>query len=713
MHEATAPTSSIEEIIVTSQHREEKLQDVPIAITAMTADQMQAQGVVNAFDIGKITPGFSTNRVVGFGTPFMRGVGTTNVLAGDEPSVATYIDGFYQGLGIAAQLPFNNVERIEVLKGPQGTLYGRNAVGGLVNIITRAPQSEFGVNGSAGYSNYDTWTGNAYITGGLSDSVAADLAVTTQDQGKGFNKNILNGKHYGTNDYLAVRSKVAIDLGDNDKLTLGAEYADSKNNLANVNSVAPGTTPLAHGNGEIYSDQPHEFAGNIDPRFDVEQYGVNAKLDLDVDFANFVSLTQYRHLINHNAVEGDGTSSDGVLVGMQDDATGTPQLVIPVSFFYVDKQAIRFATQEFQLISKSGGPFKWITGTFFQTSKDGYEPLNINFYTAAPPLAIIERWQKTLAVAAFAQGTYTFENGLSITEGVRYSAEKKSIGGDISQLNAEGGYDVASGDQSTWFRSFTFRLAADYHINDRLMVYATANKGFKSGLFNEQNIDNPAVKPETLYAYEIGFKADPLDYLRVDGSVYYYDYRGIQTFITAPSGLTFLQNAGSAEMYGAELSLEVTPAKGFSVRSGIGLENATYDKFPQAQVYMASDSGGNYPTAMDVSSNDVIRTPKVTANLGASYVFEVGAAGNVALNASVAYSDSFYWDLANEFKQDAYALVDLSAMYTTPNDRWSLTVWGKNVTDKDYLIYYNPQQRYDAVAWGDPATYGATVGFKF
>ena len=716
-------SGGIEEIVVTSQHRAERLKDVPIAITAATAEQMQAQGVSDAFDISKITPGFSTNRVVGFGAPFMRGVGTTSVLAGDEPSVATYIDGFYQGLSVATQLPFNNVERVEVLKGPQGTLYGRNAVGGLVNIVTRKPSSEAGVEGSVGYANYDTWAGNAYLTSGLGDGIAADLAVTAQDQGKGFSRNLVDGKRYGTNDYVSVRSKLLFELDGENSLLIGAEYTDSRNNLANVNSPAPGTIPLMHGGDIVYGQTRDEFAANIDPKFDVEQFGINATLNLDVGFASLVSLTQYRRVEALYHVEGDGTSSDGTLSTQVQTPNG-PLTVAPASFFYTSKQSIPyFVTQEFQLVSKDAGPFKWITGTYAQASQDGYDPLSLFYSTQAPALSIIDRDQKTLALAAFAQGSYTLANGIQLTQGIRYSAEEKSTDGTVSRINQQGGYDVygdgPDDDQSKWFRSFTFRTAADYHVSEALMVYGTINKGFKSGVFNQQNIGAPPVKPETLYAYEIGFKASPTNSIRIDGSAYYYDYRDLQTFVVGADGLTRLQNAGGAEMYGLELTAEASLTRGFTLRGGLGLERATYTDFPDAEVFLparnidGSLSGGGYLAPQDVSGNDVIRTPKVTGNLGASYLFEVGSAGTVTLNGSAAYNGKFAWDQGNVFYQKAYTLIDLSARYATPDERWSLTLWGKNVTGEDYLVYRNTKQRFDAVAWGNPATYGLSLGYRF
>ncbi|API59700.1 hypothetical protein BSL82_10525 [Tardibacter chloracetimidivorans] len=718
-----ADDNGIADIVVTAERRADRLQDVPIAITAATANQLKAQGVVDAFDIGKITPSFNSNRTIGFGTPIMRGVGSTNITLGDEPSVATYVDGFYQGVSAGAQLPFNNIERVEVLKGPQGTLYGRNATGGLINIITRIPKSELSIEGQAGYASYDTITADAYVTGGLADGLSSDLAVTFRDQGQGYSRNLLTGKSAGRSEYVAVRSKTAWDFSAANSLVIGLSYAKSKNDIANVNLPLPGTAPLLAGPGILYGRKRGEFASNLTPRFDVEEYGVNATLRLDLGFANLVSLSQYRRLDIKNEVEGDGTSADGVLSttqlgitpGLPAGSELTPQLVIPASFSYDAPQEVPyFVTQELQLVSNDGGPFKWIVGGYYQTSKDEYAPaLLLNFQVDAPPLASFAVGQSTRAAAAFAQGSYTLSSGLSFTGGVRYSTEKKSLTGSASSLNELGSYDTIPADQSKRFNSFTYRAAIDYRINRKLLLYATTNKGFKSGLFNASSIAAPAVSPETLYAYEAGFKADPNAFLRINGSIYYYDYKDLQTFAVDRQGIAFLQNAGGAEMYGVELAVEAIPYGGLNLRASLGLEHARYQNFANAQVLIPSPSGGNYTTQENVSGNKMLRTPEITGNIGATYSFALKSEGTLTLNASAAYSGEYFWDAGNRFQQSAYVLVDLSARFSTPDDRWNVRVWGKNVTDKAYAIYGNADTRYFSVGFGEPATYGVTIGKAF
>lgn len=719
---ASTPAEAIQvqlgDIVVTAQRRSERLQEVPIAITAATSSQLVRKGVSDAFDIGKITPSFSSARVVGFGTPIMRGVGTTNVTAGDEPSVATYIDGFYQGTPATIGIPFNNLERLEVLKGPQGTLYGRNATGGLVSYITRAPSTgKTAIEANAGYANYETVTADGYVNLPVSSNVAVNVATTFRHQGTGFYRNILDGTRLGTDNYFAIRGKLLFEFGANDSLTIGGSYAHLRDNRANVNIPEPGTTPLTTGPGVIYATKPFDWAGSLIPRFTVKAWDVNATLKLDLGFANFTSLSQYKEYRNVNIVEGDGTTADGILAGTQLGITPglpqgsplTPQAVIPYTLSYLSKERLPyFFTQELQLSSKPGGPLSWIVGGFFQASKEGYDPLTIS-YEVGSDFTTIRADQTTRAYAGFAQATYGFGGGWSLTGGARYSSETKHVFG-TTVVPAFG--LNSSADQEKTFNSFTYRVALDYKPMKGLLIYATANKGFKSGTFVTNTPDAPAVKPEILYAYEAGFKADPASFVRINMSGYYYKYKDIQTFINTPAGLSFLQNAASARMYGFEASLDVLPYDGLSLSMGLGYENARYQKFQNAQAWIPSPSGGNYTAALDVSGNAVLRTPDLTANGAITYEFAVGD-GKVALNSSVSYSGKFYWDAANLFVQDEYTLVDLSAKYTAPGQRWSMTLWGKNVTDVKYGIYLNPQQRFSAISYGDPATYGMTLGIKF
>lgn len=195
--------------------------------------------------------------------------------------------------------------------------------------------------------------------------------------------------------------------------------------------------------------------------------------------------------------------------------------------------------------------------------------------------------------------------------------------------------------------------------------------------------------------------------------MYYYKYTDIQTFISPPNGLSNLQNAGAGRLYGLKLEAEADPWTGLTLHAGIGLEHARYARFDPATVYLPSPSGGNYTINTNAAGFHVYRTPQLTGNVGVTYSYDLGDNGALAFNASTSYTGAYYWDFINRFRNSPYALVNMSAKYTTADNRRSLTLWGKNITSETYFVYLNPQQRYTAVAYGDPATYGVTLGFNF
>jgi iron complex outermembrane receptor protein len=717
-------TTGPEEIVVTAERRSAVAKNVPITMTVVSASMLQDQGIVDINGLGQITPSFVTITQEGYGAPRLRGIGSTNTTAGDEPSVATYIDGFYQGLSVDADLPFNNIQRIEVLKGPQGTLYGRNAVGGLVNIITRNPTDEATFEGAFGYGNYNTVKGQAYIAGGLMPNVDASLAITGQNQADGFARNIVNGQYYGSKDYFGARSKVLIDFGGDNSLLISGYYSYANNDMLSILRPATGTTPLITGPGIVYATKPFDFAMNFNPAFEVEEEGINATLKLDLGFADFVSLTQDRRTRIQLANSGDGIGGRdgiasatqlGVAPGLPHGGALTPQLVSPGSLAPVTllQHSPYFVTQENQLLSKGDGPLTWIVGTYFQSSKDAYGDIKLFDSVSGPPLVKFDTFETTLAFAGYAQATYAFDNGFSLTGGLRYSAERKHMGGPLSVINASGAYDQFEAPQTAWFHSLTYKTSLEYRFNPELMMYATVSTGFKSGLFNTEAIGAPVVQPEHIFAYEVGIKSNPISWLRLDASTYYYVYKDLQTFGDSPQGTSTLENVGGAHMAGGELSAEVVPFSGLTLRAAIGVEDARYTNSPGVAGYYPSPSGASYPVTENVIGRHVQETPDLTGNIGASYDFPLQDLGTITLTVNVAYTGRFYWDPVNVYSQDGYALVDLTAGYTFDDGRYNVTLWGKNITDQRYYSYLLPGQRFDGAQDADPATFGVTFSAKY
>jgi iron complex outermembrane receptor protein len=716
------PAGQVEEVVVTAQKRSEKLQDVPIAITAVTANAIRASGVTSSVDLNKLVPSFTYTQVQGFSSPFVRGVGTTNITAGDEPSVATYIDGVYQGSTLTSALPYNNVDRIEVLKGPQGTLYGRNAAGGLINIITRTPDQTTILKGSFSYSSYETSEGDAYVSGPIAPTVAADLSVHVRSQDRGYTLNEFNGHRVGVDDFTAFRSRWRFNISSRTTLDLTGDFTTSFDTTSVGATIFPGTVPLlgttyftpgpnntlvAHPGG-LFSTQPYHQFNPEDPYFRTTSYGGSAILRTDLGFANLTSITGYRHTQQEIRTDSTDTPVDGVLAVVSlDPKVG---VVAPASLSYDSvEHDPYFFTQELQLASKPQGPLTWIVGGFYQDSKETYAPLGVGF-VVGQAFAVIQASQSTEAEAVFGQTTYRFDNGISITGGLRYGSERKTMNG--SELIA--GNLAATTHKSKTFDSVTYRAAIEDRLSDQLMIYASANRGFKSGLFVANVIDNSkAVDPEQLDAYEVGFKSNPNRAIQLNGEFYYYDYSNLQQVLYNSQGLSTLQNVPKARLYGGELELQAIPAPRLTVRASIGLEHSEYVDFPNAAAYANSPDGGEEQVELNVKGRQMTRAPDFTGALSADYRVPLGELGDLDIAGNLYHTSSFPWSASNNFVQKAYTTLDLTGTWTAPDGRWHVSIWGRNLTSALYTTSVVENARSVELAYAPPATAGVTLGFKY
>ncbi|MEJ2458514.1 MAG: TonB-dependent receptor plug domain-containing protein [Novosphingobium sp.] len=293
----------LEEIIVTAQRTKQRLQDVPIAVSAVTAAGLESRGITNAYSLGNAVPGLQVTQTGTTTTPYLRGIGSNAANPNNEASVATYIDGFYIAAPYANALSFNNIDRIEVLKGPQGTLFGRNATGGVIQIITRTPQHDPAMNFSIGYANYDTVTAGAYVTGGITNTIAADLAVQYKNQGNGYGHDLTRGGDTYLGWEGSVRSKVLWEPTAGTSVTIAGNYARLSNDF--INYVF---TP-----GVIGPDGVTTYAGRYNTSTDVaaraksKVYGGSLTVKQDVGFATLVSLTSHQTAKGLNRFDRDTT----------------------------------------------------------------------------------------------------------------------------------------------------------------------------------------------------------------------------------------------------------------------------------------------------------------------------------------------------------------------------------------------------------------------
>jgi iron complex outermembrane recepter protein len=690
--ESSSSAGELQEIIVTAQKQAERLQDVPISIKAFSGNELENAGVQTAQDLNVVTPGLNYGDVVGYAQPHLRGIGTTASGAGVENPIATYVDGVYYGSMTTSMLDLANVEAIEIDKGPQGTLFGRNAVGGLIQITTKTPQQEFQGSYGVTYGNYDTRGVVGYVTGGLSSDLAADMSVYYQDQGHGFGRNFYTGQDVNWTKDLALRSKWLWTPDSNTQATLIFDFEHTDDAWA----LAPATIPLG---GLPVRVPPQDLNGVFQPYGFIQQEGVSLNIAHDFDALKFSSITAFR---NSSYLQ----SFDGAL-------TPYPDLALNILIDEPDKQF----TQEFQLRSAAGQRINWVTGFFWYQDEAKEDPVQaaggLLFPLASTNTFPIE---KTYSGALFGQATTEILPATNLTVGLRYTAERKNFqtSGVLEFAPGEGPpIPQTAPNVHEVYSKPTWRLALDHKFAEDLMAYVSYNRGFKSGGFNNELLPTTTYSPEVLDAYEAGVKSEMLDHrLTIDASGFYYDYKNIQA-VRYPAGLLEIYNGAAAEVYGLDLDLKARVANHLTLSSGLELLHAVYTSFPSADyTTLLPDGGGtNFATA-SATGNQLSQAPKFTYDTTADYSVPLALA-KVGVSVTYAYNSGWYAEPDNRLRQSSYSLVNAQVYLSTLNERYRLKFWGRNLTDAEYAQSLASQGNGDYIQYAPPRTFGVTLEGKF
>ena len=698
-----ADQTELQDIVVTAQRRSENLQNVPIAVTALGGEQLADQGIGSITDLGQIVPSLSVSNAVGFGITTLRGVGSSAIGPGIETPISIYLDGIYYASSTAAQFDLVNIERVEVLKGPQGTLFGRNATGGLIQVFTRDPGDEISAIGHLSYGNYQTVSGDLYAAGPVSETLGADFSVRASGMGKGYGKNLFNGDDVLKNDYnVAFRSKWVWAPGSDTKITLIGDYTKSSNSF-NAGRIPSDQKPPAFIGVATYGGSVWDTSNDKTPHLYNRNFGFSLKFDQSLGFADLSNIIAYRDSLTRNIFDVDFTSVPFL--------NGDPLIQDEKQF-----------SEEFRISSPISSALKWQAGIYYFRARGKYDPNRAVFPNTNPllnpifPLGAIVTYgnQLTESVAGYAQATYEFLPETNLTLGARYTYEKRTIvGRDEGELldGTSIGVLAAYPKDSLTFKKPTFRVALDHRFSPELMIFASFNTGFKSGGFNTQTPGADPFRPEKLTAWEAGFKADLLDRrLRLNLNAYRYDYKDVQVqkVVFAATGII---NGASARIWGIEAEMSALLAPGFKVSASGAYSHARYRDFPIAPV---SSPGGGVPIfAGDVSGSEIPKSPDFQGVLSADYSFDVGS-GQIALNAFYAYNSGFYLEPDNMYRQSSFDRVNLSATWSSANDRYSIKGWIKNLTNAKVLGYAVslPDGTREA-QYEPPRTYGVTIGFKY
>nr|WP_279347232.1 TonB-dependent receptor [Govania unica] len=709
-----AEASAIEEITVTARRREETVQQAPLAVSAFSRerlDQMQAQTLA---DIERSVPNLNLIQAHGSSSTasiFLRGIGQSDGLQTFDPGIGVYVDGVYLARVQGALLWLSDVERIEVLRGPQGTLYGRNSVGGAIKVISRRPDMErLTGNAEVTYGRFNRLTGKAYLsTPVVRDKLALSLAALSSSR-DGIVTDRSTGRRYNDDDNTSFHAILRAEPSDALSLTLNADYTRQRTALtlgraeADLRTVEGALLKPAPGAGNRYDYSGRtSFKGHEGQKLDHWglSFAVDGKLD---DHLTLSSLTAYRSLKPNIYMDIDASKF---------------QLID--SFNDLRQHQL---SQEFQLKYDSRRVDAIVGIYYLSESNKAHNEAYANDYATyfkipATSVAYSDDHLETRSYAGFGQLSLHATDALSITAGLRYSYDEKYFTRDVHAIFGppltvlSRSYSLAQG--NSW-HAWTPSLTLDYQWSPELMTYASAARGYKSGGMNGRANSDAELRPyapEYVWTYEGGVKSRWLDSrLRMNGAIFYSDYKNFQARVAEVLNANLILpvfsfpviNAARMENYGAELELSATPAERFNVTANIGYLNASYKNFIDA----SRDRSNDHPAF----------APKWTVNLAADYTIELGAAGHVMLRTDANYKSKHWLSVDNRdvLTQDGYWLFNAGMRYNPAHGGWYLAAAVRNIGGR---IYKTDAHEFSSVAnvqtayYGDPRSWTISAGVNF
>jgi iron complex outermembrane receptor protein len=699
----------VDDIIVTAQKRSENLQDVPVAVSAVTGKTLENKRILDLVDLSNATPGLQIKSDDNGANPriFIRGVGVNDFNPATASAVGIYADGVYVGSPLAQRFAFFDLQQAEVLRGPQGTLYGRNTTGGAVNVTSRKPGNEIEADFLAEYGRFNS----VNLQGGVSLPLAKDLlsvrvaGIYQRDDGYSINR--LTGNRGNNADRWAVRGSVHFTpssaITDDLAVTVGKSRGGSiwaynralfpaSADVAGPDGLcAPAyygtancTNVLGYANA---SKNLYEGDYSFEGKDRVNLFTVANTLTVNLGSADIVAVTGYQHAKRND----------------QEETDANPFPVITAS--YIARQ--NTFSQELRLQSSGKPALRYVFGLYYAhddlTNNSAYDVLAI---LPADPASGIGRFvwplaQKTDSYAAFGQLDYDLTSRLTATVGLRYSADHKDFHYFSGETNT--GTPFFTFDGSKTFDSVSGKFGLQYRFTPDVNAYASYSRGTKSGGFFSGQTGNIAdigpYKDETVNAYEAGLKTELLHHtLRANLAAFYYDYQNLQVYTTVIDGFITRQlftNASAARMYGGELELEATPARGLTISMNAAYLNATYRNFVSA--------------GADYSGNTLPSAPKISVQTAIDYTQPVSF-GAIVANVSASYRSKVFFDTANtaRLSDQARVYVDGRLGVQLVRNKLEIGVWGKNIFGETNISDITPiaSLGFDVVSVGPPRTYG-------
>jgi iron complex outermembrane receptor protein len=707
----------LQEIVVTAQKRSETLTQVAASISAFDSGMLQERGITNFSDIQQQVPGVSFGPALGAAQISIRGVGLTINTGAGEPGVAVHLDGVYEARPVLSSLAQFDLERVEILRGPQGTLYGRNATGGAVNFISKSPTDKFEAYTKVGYGNYNEVNTEAVVSGPLVDGLKGRLGVTYTDRADPFMPNLLPGQNgFDQGHHFGARGKLSADLSEKAQVTFALSYLRQNENTGGFTSESP-IVPEQIAANPIFQNTVNTFGpynvAQTAPQLYREAYSPTMTVHWDLDPATLTSITGYTHITSRLTIDADGSGGN-----------------LETIFANFNSNQV---TQEFDL-SGATNKLDWVVGGFFLQEKyHAIEDVAIpnDAFLAIPlgggsffPLLIFPAGSQVIqhyterrsSFANFADLTYKLTDSWSLKAGARYSIDNvKLTQTDGTATPAATSYQCVDQATEKTFTSFTPKGGLQYEPSSNTNVYLTVSRGYKSGGVNFGTCGD-TYDPETVTSYEMGYKERLLDNrLTASTAIYYYDYRNLQVYQLRPvstGGGSFIDNAPKARVRGAEADLAFSPDEHWSANIGAALLDATYLRYSNVD---SSDLAG---TLQNLAGHRITKSPRFTGNAGVQYkTSPLGGVGAFTLRGEVYNSSSQYYSEFNTpaDREGGYTLFNAFLLLDTIGDRFQVRAYGKNLSDRRYFNFLTRSQFTGTplVSYAPPRQYGIEVSARF
>jgi len=698
----------IETIVVTAQHVEQQLQRVPIAISAFDEKMLKAQNINTVQDLAVLTPGFTAASFNPAQPNFtIRGIGTAEGVsqnAGGDPSVVVFLDGIYVGRGGIADLDAYDMERVEVLRGPQGTLYGKNAVGGLINFITKKPSEDYRMTLGGTVGNYGRVDVKGRINGTVGENLYASGGVSYKRR-DGFEKNDTTGNDVNDLDQLTMQGALRFVPTSDLDIVLSVDYThqDNKGNPRhnNCNAALPGLHCVG-----INPDPRHVNAW-VDGYVKRDLVNVRGEANWTTSIGTVTSVTGYRHVELH------------YLTPFFSNPVNPPAQIESTEWDDEDNdqfsQEVRLAFNAFD--ERLNGV---VGGYFLNEDNNRVELIRQDF--ATPATSGTNTWPQSVSAqsyAVFAQVDYKIFDTLTATLGARQTWEEKSgnfagavtspaVPGALPPPMAVAAYAVSA--NKSW-NAFTPRGGLNWQVSDDAMLYVTAARGFKSGgyqgIAGTGIIASTPYNPEYAWSYEIGAKTQWFDNrLRANISAYKTLYKDLQVSQLVPLCCVVVANAARARIQGVEIELLAIPAEGLQIDAYWAYMDTKYTSLAPG-------------VTITTVGNHLTRAPQNKFHIGAQYTFGIDnllEGWTATPRVDYTHTSKYFFDpnnIANQ-TQPAHDMVDARLSFASPENRWEVALWGKNLSDElvaTYVTNFAPYGQ-QLVPYAPPLTFGVSVTFN-